>query len=37
MKTDITVDEYIRSTDKWKESLELLRSILLSAGLSKII
>jgi uncharacterized protein YdeI (YjbR/CyaY-like superfamily) len=37
MKTDKSVDEYIQSTDKWKESLVLLRSIFLSVGLNETI
>jgi uncharacterized protein YdeI (YjbR/CyaY-like superfamily) len=37
MKTDLTVDKYIQSTDKWKESLELLRSIILSTGLIETV
>ena len=37
MKAITTVDEYILSLDKWKESLELLRSIILSIGLTEAI
>jgi uncharacterized protein YdeI (YjbR/CyaY-like superfamily) len=37
MITDKSVDEYIQSADKWKESLVLLRSIFLSVGLNETI
>jgi uncharacterized protein YdeI (YjbR/CyaY-like superfamily) len=37
MIVSATVDEYILSTEKWRESLELLRSILLAEGLTETI
>jgi uncharacterized protein YdeI (YjbR/CyaY-like superfamily) len=37
MKTFVTVDEYILSTEHWRESLDLLRSIILSAGLNETL